>query len=289
MDNVSVIGLGAMGSALASQLVDSGYRVNIWNRTASKGDALQSRGAIAMPSFADAILASNFIVVCVDCYDSFKQLLADNENELNHKLSGKTFIQLSTGTPSEARFCEAYLTSRKANYLDGVLFCYPSLIGKPGSEMLMSGHQQSYESSYPVLKCLVDGITYLGQNIAASAAVDLGALSVSLGQYMGVAHGAQICKSEGVDISLLANALKHAVRCKQMAEIIHANAYELNSLHEGASLKVWNGVVDRMLKHADETKSNAQFPEFLTQIYQKAVDQGYGEEDRAAIVKVLLD
>ncbi len=37
MSDISVIGLGAMGSALARTLLQNGYAVTVWNRTAGKG------------------------------------------------------------------------------------------------------------------------------------------------------------------------------------------------------------------------------------------------------------
>ena len=76
-------------------------------------------------------------------------------------------------------------------------------------------------------------------------------------------------------------------RSKEMAEIIDASSYKLGSLYDGASLSVWNDVVKRILSHAKETESNAELPSFLSQIYQRGVDAGLGEEDRAALVKVL--
>ncbi|MFC3550435.1 NAD(P)-binding domain-containing protein [Lysobacter cavernae] len=47
---VTVIGLGQMGSTLAQLLLDSGYRVTVWNRTEAKADALV---AGIGPTFAD--------------------------------------------------------------------------------------------------------------------------------------------------------------------------------------------------------------------------------------------
>ncbi|MFE5840238.1 NAD(P)-binding domain-containing protein [Streptomyces niveus] len=35
---VSVLGLGAMGAALAGALVESGYATTVWNRSAGKAD-----------------------------------------------------------------------------------------------------------------------------------------------------------------------------------------------------------------------------------------------------------
>lgn len=104
---------------------------------------------------------------------------------------------------------------------------------------------------------------------------------------MGVAHGAQICKAEEVEVGHLASVLHHGPKSKEMAEIIGSNSYELGSLYDGASLTVWNDVVKRILSHANETGTNSELPKFLSRIYQRGVDAGFGEEDRAALIKVL--
>ena len=45
MTDVSVIGMGSMGSALARTLLQSGYAVTVWNRSVDKAELLVSDGA----------------------------------------------------------------------------------------------------------------------------------------------------------------------------------------------------------------------------------------------------
>lgn len=42
MSEVSVIGLGAMGSALAGALLRDGHRITVWNRTTAKAEPRSS-------------------------------------------------------------------------------------------------------------------------------------------------------------------------------------------------------------------------------------------------------
>ncbi|MGV7904205.1 NAD(P)-binding domain-containing protein, partial [Mycobacterium kansasii] len=42
---VTILGLGAMGRAIAAAFVDAGHRVTVWNRTPGKADRLVARGA----------------------------------------------------------------------------------------------------------------------------------------------------------------------------------------------------------------------------------------------------
>ena len=44
-NKVSVIGLGAMGAVLAQHLLDKGFDVSVWNRTAEKAQPLVRQGA----------------------------------------------------------------------------------------------------------------------------------------------------------------------------------------------------------------------------------------------------
>ncbi|MGA8332232.1 MAG: NAD(P)-binding domain-containing protein, partial [Mycobacterium sp.] len=52
---VGFIGLGNMGSAMALRLIEAGYHVTVWARTASKVDALVERGAARGQDPEDAI------------------------------------------------------------------------------------------------------------------------------------------------------------------------------------------------------------------------------------------
>jgi 3-hydroxyisobutyrate dehydrogenase-like beta-hydroxyacid dehydrogenase len=285
MSDVTVIGLGAMGSALARAELQAGHSVTVWNRSRDKIKPLVDIGASEGETFSEAIQASRCILVCVDSYATFEGLL--NEEKTIPFLNGKIFVQFGTGTPTEARSSDNWLSENGAKYLDGTAFCFPSMVGDPESIILVGGSQLSYESVQKYLDPLGGDLRFLGENIGAAAAVGLGVLSASAALYIGVAHGAQICKNEGVDVGHLASTLYHGPKCKEMAEIIQADSYALGSLYDGASLNVYNDVVKDVLSHAIETKTNSELPAFLSKIYQRGVDAGFGEEDKAALVKVL--
>ena len=67
---VAMIGLGIMGSALASAILASGLDLTVWNRSAAKCGPLVEQGAVAAASVADAVAGSEVVVVCVRGYDA---------------------------------------------------------------------------------------------------------------------------------------------------------------------------------------------------------------------------
>jgi 3-hydroxyisobutyrate dehydrogenase-like beta-hydroxyacid dehydrogenase len=64
--DVGFIGLGQMGSAIASNLVKAGHRVVAYNRTRAKAEALASQGAEVAGSVADACRRPVVITMLAD-------------------------------------------------------------------------------------------------------------------------------------------------------------------------------------------------------------------------------
>ena len=54
-----------------------------------------------------------------------------------------------------------------------------------------------------------------------------------------------------------------------------------------SSTDVYAEIAKSLVTHANETGTNAELPKFLCDIYDRGVEEGYGDEDRAALVKVL--
>ena len=65
MTKVSILGLGAMGSALAHCLIKNGHVVSVWNRSPEKAAPLVQAGATACETVDDAVAASDLILTCI--------------------------------------------------------------------------------------------------------------------------------------------------------------------------------------------------------------------------------
>jgi len=86
MSDISTLGLGLMGSALARSLVDGGHDVTVWNRTPAKMQPLVDVGAAPADSVAEAVEASPVVLVNIDDYPSTRALL--DAADVVGKLSG---------------------------------------------------------------------------------------------------------------------------------------------------------------------------------------------------------
>jgi len=64
--HTSFIGLGNMGSAMATRLVQGGFDVTVWNRTAARADKLVAAGAKRATTIADTARADVVITMVAD-------------------------------------------------------------------------------------------------------------------------------------------------------------------------------------------------------------------------------
>ena len=284
MSDITVIGLGSMGAALARVLVTTEYGVTVWNRTPEKMDPIIAIGANGEANIADALRASPLIMVCIDNYLATRTLL--EAEDVVHHLSRRTLIQFSTGTPKEARESETWMKGCGGDYLDVAIRAYPERIGAADARLLIAGPNVVFEKYEAVLRCLGGDLRYLGENIGSAAALDLAVLSYSLAKHVGIAHATHLCEVEGVGVDQFASLFPKGDRARELAEIVHAESYELQSLYDGASVRVWEEVTQRLQAQARDAEMNSELPDFVSSIFKRAMSSGLGEEDLAALIKV---
>src|SRR6056297_2196359 len=133
--DVSVIGCGNMGSALIGALADAGNELTIWNRTREKAEALTGPQVTVADSVENALEASPTTLVSVTNYEATREVLEGHFE----RLAGRTLVQLSSGKPDAARALAETVTTAGAEYVDGVVFSYPSAVGTEELLIIYSG------------------------------------------------------------------------------------------------------------------------------------------------------
>ena len=94
MSDISALGLGLMGSALARSLVGGGNSVTVWNRSPARMQPLVDMGAAPAASVAAAVEASPVVLVNIDDYPATRALF--EAADVVENLSGRVVVQLST-------------------------------------------------------------------------------------------------------------------------------------------------------------------------------------------------
>jgi 3-hydroxyisobutyrate dehydrogenase-like beta-hydroxyacid dehydrogenase len=196
--DIAVLGLGNMGHALADALLSAGHRVAVWNRTASRADALVAKGAVLAESPAAAIAAAPVSIMCLIDYKTAASLL--RAPEVTCAIGGRTLVQLTSGLPEEAVDQAAWIHRHGGHFVAGGIMVFPNNIGKPDTSILFSGDEAAFATHRGVLAGLGGGLQFLGPDPGASVAVYITAGIYMLGSLAVFLEVAAVAESYGIPV-----------------------------------------------------------------------------------------
>lgn len=283
--NATVIGLGQMGITLARLLMKQNYKVTVWNRTKEKADSVVREGAEFATNVAEAIQTSNVIVVCVFDYAATKDILFNEE--VTTLLPGKTIIQLTTGSPDDAREFETWANLHNAHYLDGAIQVAPEQMARPDTTIYISGNKDAFNKAETVLKIFGGNIKYLGEKVTAAAAMDLASLSYLYGSLLGFFHAVRISEAEGFPVDLLGNIIREVT--PGFTEFMQ---YEAGVIQSGnfavtqSPLSISIEATERILRSSKAYNINTEVAELSASFFKRAQVAGYEKEELASLIKI---
>ena len=219
---VTLLGLGAMGTALARTWLAAGHPLTVWNRTPARAAALATEGARIADTAAEAIAANTLIVLCLLDDTSVDEVLTGTD------LADRDLVNLITSTPAQARARAEWARERGARYLDGGIMAVPPMIGVPetGGYVFYSGSRELFERHQETLS-VPAGSTYVGKDAGFAALHDVALLSAMYGMFAGAAHAFALIRKEDIDPAALAPLL--ADWLVAMAPAVHRTADQLRS------------------------------------------------------------
>lgn len=181
---VTVIGAGRMGSALATALFNQGFAAMVWNRSGAKTEVLSRLGLSVAQSVEESVRAADIVVVSVRDYNSTQQLL--RQPDIETALRGKIVVQLSSGTPKEAREMDSWARRCGISYLDGAILGSPVGIGTPACTIFYSGPTEVFNRAKPVLMAFGDRTVFVGHEIGHASAFDVALLTFGVSAMFGL-------------------------------------------------------------------------------------------------------
>ncbi|MDH6612344.1 3-hydroxyisobutyrate dehydrogenase-like beta-hydroxyacid dehydrogenase [Streptomyces sp. SAI-208] len=283
--SLSLLGLGAMGSALARAWLAAGHPLTVWNRTPARARPLAAEGAKVADSAADAVSANSLVVICLLDDASVEEALAGAD------LAGRDLVNLTTGTPAQARDRAEWARERGARYLDGGIMAVPPMIGAPeaGGYVFYSGSQDLFERHRETL-AVPAGTTYVGRDAGFAALHDVALLSAMYGMFAGAAHAFALIRKEDIDPASFAPLLADWLTA--MAPAVHLTAEQLRSgdYTQGvvSSLAMQVAGVPTFLSTAQQQGVSPELLSPYFALMRRRLAEGSGEEDLTGVIDLLL-
>lgn len=286
MSDVSILGLGDMGSAIGHALLTAGKAVTVWNRSPQRSVALGQAGAAIANSAREAVAASPMTLICLSDYPTTLALL-ESAGEPSF-LKGRLIVQLTSGTPAQARALDSWMRQRGARYLAGAIGAWPRQVGTTEAAFTMSGPEADFAAASGLLHLLAGSVTHTGTDIGHAAAYANAGLAYFAAHWIGFAQGAAIAQAEGLDPAVLGEMLSGmapllAQDLERMGRAIAVDAFA----DAESTVKTVAGDLRWLAELAGESKADDRFPQLAAELFASARDRGLGAEQHTAVFKVI--
>lgn len=168
---VSMIGLGAMGAAMARNLLAKGVEVTVWNRSSAIVDALAAEGARPAADVDEAFAAD--IVLSMLAHDqAVRETLVDS-GVLARARKGLVHVNLATISTALAGELAALHAELSLGYVAAPVFGRPPVAQAGGLNVLAAGATDAVATAMPVLEMLAAKVWPLGEDPVRANALKL--------------------------------------------------------------------------------------------------------------------
>jgi len=205
-ERVGFVGLGIMGQGMARNLLKAGFSVRVWNRTASKAEALTADGAEVGSSPADVAAHCDIVVTCVSDTPDVEAVILGENGIIHGAKPGSLVIDCSTISPQATREIAAKLAEQSIHMLDA-----PVSGGSEGAAhgtltIMVGGAVADFERAMPVFKAMGKTITHIGE-VGTGQIVKLVNQVLVVGNCLAMCEALLLAQAGGVDLQKTIDAI----------------------------------------------------------------------------------
>jgi 3-hydroxyisobutyrate dehydrogenase-like beta-hydroxyacid dehydrogenase len=284
------LGLGIMGSRMASNLAAKGFELTVWNRTAATAERFAAEHAGAAVARADtpaeAVAAAEIVVtMVVDGAQVESVLLGEPHGAVHGARPGTLFVDCSTIGPAATRaiasrlgeyelaLIDAPVTGSSPRALDGTL------------TIMVGGTTGEFERARPVLEAMGKLIVHAGPlghgqlvKLISNAVAAINAATVGQALLVGSRAGADLDALTRVMEAGSGGSAMLALKAGPMREHNYDTLFKLDHMLKDVRL---------CLEEAQMAGVPFEFAALTSQILSAASGRGLGDADFAALIEVL--
>jgi len=207
--NVSFLGMGIMGSAMAANLSRKNVNVKVWNRSPERPgiEIARAAGAEVCPKLADAIDGAQLVFSCLGDVADVEAVLTGTSGVCQLAAPGAIVVDFSTIGPAAARALEARLAAAKMVFLDA-----PVTGGDVGAReatltIMVGGPESAFREIEPYLLTMGKTVRYCGP-IGSGQALKLANQALCALNLVGVCEAMRMVEDLGLDKKLVVEVLE---------------------------------------------------------------------------------
>lgn len=284
MSHIAFLGLGAMGSRMASRLLQAGQQVTVWNRSSAASKALAKLGAQIAPTPRAAAQSADFVITMVRDDEASRQIWLDAESGALMGMRHGS-IAIESSTLSHRWVVELGQAFKAA----GMLFLEAPVSGsRPQADAgqliyFVGGDAVVVKQAEPLLALMGSAIHPVGP--VGSAAMTKLTTNALLGiQVTAMAELVNILQRSGADTAQILQAVAGTVVCSPFAKRA-ADSMLAGDFTPQFPVELVEKDFAYVLASAASPKSVPTLAA-AHQVFADAVTQGLGNEHLTSVVKL---
>jgi 3-hydroxyisobutyrate dehydrogenase-like beta-hydroxyacid dehydrogenase len=164
MRNISVIGLGLMGTPIASLLMKAGYQVTGFDIIKKQMSSLIRLGLKPARSAKEAVRGTDLIILSLPTWEAVREAVEGKDGILSGARKGQIVVDTSTSPPWESRAMAEKLASKGIEWMD-VPISGSSAQARVGNMVFMVGGKKAvFEKIKPVFERIGKKTVYVGKS-----------------------------------------------------------------------------------------------------------------------------
>ncbi|MBS1667230.1 MAG: NAD(P)-dependent oxidoreductase [Bacteroidetes bacterium] len=285
---IGFIGLGSLGTPIATNILESGHTLYVYNRTISKTAELASKGAIVCESIS-ALAKQCKIVFSIVSDDAALRSICEGENGLLQNLQpGSIHVSISTILPQTATDLYLQHKNQQQYYLAAPVFGRPEAAAAKKLNFVISGDKPARKQVEPLLKEAGGmGVWDFGDQISAANTVKLCGNFLIGSAMEAIGESIQLAQKTGVDAKLMWDMFSKTL-FNSMVYVNYSNII-LQQKFEPAAFTMKLGLKDMNLVLQQAVSINQPMPlaSLLQKNMQDIVNKGKDHIDWSAVSSAL--
>ena len=284
-EKIGFIGLGIMGRGMSANLLQAGFEVCVWNRTASRMEALVAAGAGAGESPADVAAKSDIIITCVSDTPDVEAVILGENGVIHGAKAGSLVIDMSTISPQVTQEIAAKLAEKGVAMLDAPISGGSEGAAKGTLSIMVGGDAAQVERAMPAFKAMGKAITHVG-GTGAGQTVKLVNQILVVGTMLAVSEALLFAQAGGLDLQKTLEAVSQGAAGSWMLSNRGPQVIK-RDWRPGFTIDLQQKDVRLALKAADELGVPLLGTAMVFNLYRTLQQRGLGSEGNHALVKAL--
>jgi 3-hydroxyisobutyrate dehydrogenase len=156
------IGIGAMGSRIVQRLRNHNYEVAVYDRDATKAQALLPYGVSAVKNLAELTQSADVILSCLTNDNAVRAVFLGPDGILAVAQPGKVIIEMSTISPNTSRELHARGAKVGVQVLDVAISGSTLAVEQGTITLLAGGDAELFEAAEPIFRALASRYFLMG-------------------------------------------------------------------------------------------------------------------------------